>query len=141
MRLPRAPEWGLPVVASLILLLVIWSLARPSGVRARARGELSACKSKLKELGAAMEMYSVDWGGHYPPLGKAQLTPKYLKTIPECPRSGTDTYLFESGLSATYNTQSYQEYYLIRCSGENHLSVSVPADYPQYSGILGLIER
>ncbi len=88
-----------------------------------------------------MEMYSEDWGGHYPPRGLAQLTPNYLKTIPECPPAGTITYTLEQGPEATYNTQSYQDYYFIRCKGKNHLSVSVPANYPQYNGVEGLIER
>lgn len=86
-----------------------------------------------------MEMYSTDWVGLYPTGGMASLTPNYLKTIPECPQGGT--YIMEQGKSAKYNTQSYEDYYFVYCKGDAHTSISVPANYPQYNGIVGLIER
>lgn len=85
----------------------------------------------------ALEMYSVDWDRHYPKDPKPHLTPNFLKTIPECPAAGTDTYLFEVGPAATYNTQSYQDYFLIRCDGPHHRKTN----YPQFSSLVGLIER
>lgn len=130
---------------SILMLLgvfgVLSAILAPNFIRARARGHLTACKSNLKNIGTAMEMYSTDWSGLYPPRGLAQLTPNYLKTIPECPATGEVTYVMTQGPAAKYNTQSYQDYYFVQCDGENHSWVSVPQNYPQYNGIVGLIER
>lgn len=86
-----------------------------------------------------MEMYSTDFDGKYP-TGFSLLTPNYLKTIPECPSAGEVSYRASFGNSA-YNTKGYEDYYFLQCSGTNHGSVSMPANYPQYDGIQGLIER
>ena len=88
-------------------------------------------------------MYSSDWEGKYP-SSLSQLTPKYLKTIPECPAAGSVTYKSLIGPGTAYNTgtaNGFQDYYFIYCGGENHAAVSVPENYPQYDGISGLIER
>lgn len=122
-------------------LLIVLAVVVPNFIRARTSGSPGACKSNLKNLGTAMEMYSTDNNGKYPTGSNAFLTPNYLKTIPECPAAGTDTYRLTSGPGITYNTQGYQDYYFIICEGANHLSVSVPPNYPQYNGVVGLIER
>lgn len=130
------------VLAFLACTGVLAAVLIPNFIRARSRGQLTACKSNLKNIGTAMEMYSTDWGGKYPTGNvKAFLTPNYLKTIPYCPAAGTDTYTFELGMKATYNTGSYEDYYFVYCSGTNHTNVSVPLNYPQYNGIVGLFER
>ena len=103
-------------------------------------GQLTACKSNLKNLGTAMEMYSTDWSGKYP-TEITMLTPNYLKTIPECPTAGEVTYTLQTGENTVYNTAGFQDYYFLQCEGENHTSFSVPENYPQYDGIRGLIER
>lgn len=92
-----------------------------------------------------MEMYSTDNRGKYATGGKAFLTPNYLKTLPECPGAGTDTYRLTSGPGALYNTQAYQDYYLIVCEGRyhpcsRHRDCDFPPNYPQYNGIVGLVE-
>lgn len=131
---------SLPLTA-LFVVLLFWLVVMVSAIRSRPRGsQLTACKSNLKNIGTALEMYSTDWSGRYP-TSESLLTPNYLKTLPTCP-SGDDTaYSFEFGPGATYNTQSFQDYYFVYCTGDNHKNVSVPANYPQYSGIVGLIER
>ncbi len=126
----------------LALLLALNGLV--AGVVLPKGGEQSpavACKANQKAIGTAMDMYATDWSGHYPPLGKAQLTPRYLDWIPECPVAGTDTYALEQGVEATYNTQSYQDYYFIRCVADNHSDEGLPAGYPQYHGIAGVMYR
>jgi hypothetical protein len=52
------------------------------------------CKSNLKNLGTAVEMYADDWNGEYP-RSLGLLTPNYIKIIPECPEVGSVTYSYE----------------------------------------------
>ena len=134
---------GFTLIELMIVIAIIAILAAilvPNFIRARAQGQLTACKSNLKNIGTAMEMYSTDWSGKYPTsAGLAGLAPNYLKTIPECPAAGSSTYtaLFSGAL----NTAGYQDYYYISCNGGNHTAVSVSGNYPAYDGIQGLIER
>jgi hypothetical protein len=116
---------------------VIWV---PNFIRARAQGSMTACKTNLKNIGTACEMYSTDWAGKYP-ASLAQLTPNYLKTIPECPPAARVTYTLQTGPQVAYNSPGREDYYFICCEGENHTAISVPANYPQYDSVSGLIER
>jgi hypothetical protein len=130
--------------ALLLLLALPAVILVPNFRRARGGGHLTACKSNLKNIGTAMEMYSTDWSGKYPVGGGSTmtlLTPKYLKVIPECPAAGTSTYRAAFGTDGGYNSPNFDDYYFIQCSGSNHTVVSVPPGYPQYDGISGLIER
>jgi hypothetical protein len=108
----------------------------PNFVRARGQGQETACKSNLKNIGTALEMWSTDHSGKYPD-SLSQLTPDYLKAIPTCPVSGTDTY------SASYSKHKGASYdsFTIFCQGHNHEAVGLPPDYPRYDAEQGLIER
>lgn len=48
------------------------------------KGTVTVCTSNLKATVTALEMYSVDFDGHYPQSLK-QLTPDYLSELPACP--------------------------------------------------------
>lgn len=74
-------------MATLAAILVIPRLF----IRPRNGGQLSSCKSNLKNLGTGLEMYASDHAGRLPP-SMAHLTPNYLKTFPKCPTAGRDTY-------------------------------------------------
>lgn len=130
----------LGLMGAVFLLFTLAATIAPNFIRARAQGRLSACKSNLKNLGTAMEMYSSDCEGKYP-LYMMKLTPNYLKTIPECPNTGRVTYRMTFGAAAPYNTQNYQDYYFVECTGEGHVPLGAPPNYPQYNGIVGLMER
>lgn len=131
---------SMPVTA-LFGVGVVWLILLFPFIQPRHRGSsLTACKSNLKNIGTAMEMYSTDYSGDYPP-DESLLTPDYLKTLPTCPSSRETHYTFEFGPTATYNTMSYEDYYFIYCTGESHVNAGVPKNYPQYSAIIGLIER
>ena len=111
----------------------------PNFVRARGAGQLTACKSNLKNIGTGLEMYSTDYSGKYPKdLGL--LTPNYLKTIPDCPAAGYDTYTESYRLEPASDGSDWDVYY-VHCSGENHAGSGVPANFPAYNGMEGLIER
>ena len=57
----------------------------------RPGSNLTFCKSRLKDIGTAMEKYSADAAGEYPATLE-ELIPKYLPAIPECPQNGADAY-------------------------------------------------
>lgn len=109
----------------------------PNFIRARSQGQTTACKSNLKNIGTALEMYSTDWSGAYPE-DTTKLVPNYLRTMPECPMAGTDTY---SESYSRIKTKEGWDSYQFFCKGENHTAVSLPANYPAYNGIIGLQER
>ena len=90
---PSIKRSGFTLIELMIVIAIIAILAAvlvPNMVRARSRGQLTACTSNLRNIGTAVEMYNVDAKGRYPLL-LSDLTPKYLKTIPECPTAGSDT--------------------------------------------------
>ena len=126
------------------ILFVLAAVIVPNFIIARIRGggSISACKSNLKNLGTAFEMYSTDWSGKYPPIGRERelLAPNYLKTIPECPSSGTDSYTISSDPSGPYNTEGFTDYYYIQCTTAHHEAAGGVKNFPQYDGITGLIE-
>jgi type II secretory pathway pseudopilin PulG len=131
------------VVSLAAVTLLLAAILVPNFVRARARGQLTACKSNLKNIGTALEMYSTDWSGKYP-VSTSLLTPNYLKTVPDCPSAASNSYRAYFGVKAPYNVGPegpYEDYYYIECAAENHANVSVTSNFPAYNGIQGLIER
>ncbi len=119
---------SLSVVAAFLFVLV-W----PNFTRHGCQGQLTACKSNLKNIGTALEMYSTNYAGRYPRRA-SQLTPNYLKTIPTCPATGDVTYHIR--------TASEPDLYTVVCEGHHHLGQGIQAfNYPQYTSVTGLIER
>lgn len=117
------------IVAGLAAVLV------PNFMRARPRGSGTACKSNLKNIGTALEMYATDFKGDYPRL-LGGLTPNYLKTIPTCPAVGSVTYLYVGTNAGNHSL------YTVVCGGLNHEGMGINApNYPQYTSATGLIER
>lgn len=139
----RRRSGGFTLIELMIVIAIIAILAAilvPNFIRARAQGQLTACKSNLKNIGTALEMYSTDWSGKYP-SDTALLTPNYLKTVPDCPAAASNTYVAVFGTGQTFNPDNYQDYYYVDCQSANHTAVSVTGNYPGYNGIQGLIER
>jgi hypothetical protein len=126
-----------PIVLGLISLVFFAAppLVLPvSFLNARKSGQITACKSNLKNIGTALEMYSTDNYGRYPPA-LSKLTPNYLKMIPTCPSAGMNTY------SAGYRSASSPDAYTVFCGGRHHEAFGSAPDYPQYNSTQGLIER
>lgn len=93
---------------------------------------MTACKSNLKNIGTALEMYSSDNGGRFPSTLEV-LTPRYLKALPSCPAAASVSYAYVS----THEPDNYT----IVCAGEYHKEVAQHANYPQYTSTQGLLER
>lgn len=130
--------WGIVFLGTIASVMVVaYLIGRP---RPNHGNMLTACKSNLKNLGTACEMYSTDYEGKYPSRLDS-LTPNYLKTIPSCPSAGKVTYRAQFGPSAPMNSSHYQDYYYLECYGENHKKMHITGDYPAYNGVQGLIER
>ena len=53
------------------------------------------CKRNLRNIATALEMYSTDYGGRFPPT-LVDTTPNYLRTVPTCPSTKTVAYDYKS---------------------------------------------
>ena len=95
--------WVLLLAIGVAIVLVS---VTPNFIRCRCQSPLTACKSNLKHIGTALEMYSTDHSSY--PNQLAELTPNYLKAVPTCP----------SGKS--YGAEISGEEYLVYCSGGWH---------------------
>lgn len=108
----------------------------PKSVRDRykalnKRFDGTRCRSNLKNIGTALEMWYTDHKGHFPGKLKA-LTPNYLHTIPICPAARRDTY------SASYKMGKKPDSYSFYCKGHHHKSEKYPANRPAYDSLKGL---
>lgn len=114
------------------LLLLVAALVVPRFMLARTRGSLTACKSNLKNIGTALEMYSTDHEGRFPEA-LTQLTPDYLKSLPSCPSNGSkDSY--------REGYRHREGIYRVACARGDHERIYEPG-FPAYNSIQGLIEK
>ncbi|MHC9539063.1 MAG: hypothetical protein AB9903_06045 [Vulcanimicrobiota bacterium] len=96
-----------------------------------AHGAMVPCKSNLKNIATAMEMYSSDNEGCYPHSLEA-ITPNYLKTLPTCASAGKITY--------KYVYTSKPDIYTVWCHGAYHTPMS-RINMPEYDSLKGLYEK
>jgi hypothetical protein len=123
---------GSITIIAVLLLIVFSFITSMYGRPHRRYGQLTACKSNLKNLGTALEMYSADHAGSYPhSLG--QLTPNYLKTLPTCSSAGKMSYAYIFGINP--------DNYTVFCAGTNHGNSGCKPDFPKYDCTTGLIEN
>ncbi|GEM_PF-926638 len=125
------------VILGIILLIFVVGIFSVfvnsfSGRHNRSWGQLTACKSNLKNMGTALEMYSTDNQGKYP-HALSQITPNYLKTLPTCPSAGVSTYAY------TFSVKP--DSYTIFCSGNYHSVNGLATDYPEYDAYQGLMDH
>jgi predicted Ser/Thr protein kinase len=113
-----------------LLVLFLGVIMVPGFIRARAQGTLTACKSNLKEIGQAIELYDADHLSSGPDKLES-LVPKYLKALPTCP-AGHRLY--------GYVRDARSRNYTIYCSGDMHVPIT-KIFYPQYSAMYGVIDR
>jgi hypothetical protein len=115
--------------AVLVTVLVVGWDAAGRIQRARARDQYAMCRRNEMRIGTALEMYSTEFQGRYPPR-LALLLPKYLTDIPTCPAGGRDTYsdgyrcasVNSDGRGHGYGCDAYT----VVCLGGNH-PIGVPA--------------
>jgi hypothetical protein len=108
---------------------ILASVFVPNFLRARAYNQWIACKSNLKNLATALEMYGTDNQGHYPAQA-GRIVPRYLRQIPTCPAAGADSY------TASYQVSMSPDTFSLACSGLHHS----PDGAPSYHAEEGLIE-
>lgn len=84
----------------------------PNTQRYHSEGGVAGCRNNQDILRTALTDYASDHQGHYPPdLGA--LDPVYVRSMPTCPFSGTDTY------SGGYQVSPSGERYTLDC-GSTH---------------------
>lgn len=88
---------------------------------------LRQCRSNLKNLGTACEMYTTDNGGRYPKT-LCRVAPRYLKALPNCPTTDTDSY------SVTFQSASNPDVYTIVCRGR-HPRRLPPPEFGTYRSV------
>ena len=137
----QRPDWGVVLVHLLLAIagfvgpLYLYVQFMPHG----CQGQLTMCKSNCKNIAAALEMYSSDNGGKYPPDLKRLIRGNYLKLIPTCPSAGYATY---TDYQYTQNPDSFS----FTCVGNNHAKAytgfsASSTNYPQYNAEYGLLDH
>lgn len=129
-RLRKGKETVFPA-AGLAIILAVVSLVLAHEKPTR---ELKGCKTNLKHLATALEMYSCDHQGHYP-KSLAELVPQYVISLPKCPAAGVDTY--SCGLA----TASQPAMFTVHCKGNFHKDAQQPTNCPQYFNCSHGMER
>lgn len=124
----------LPTLNGPTIIPMMAAFLVPKFEHARAAGQLVACKSNLKNIGTAAEMYSTDNSGRYP-TKLSQLTPNYLRSIPTCPSAGKDTY------SASYKSAVSPDGFTVACGGSHHTKDGLGPNLPKYTSLQGLLTR
>lgn len=123
----------LVIFGSLFLALSFGSLST------RPKAELYICTSNLKNIVTALEMYQTDHPGSYP-NSLHELTPNYLKTLPECPAAKADTY--STAYLPTPSSESVSRpTFRVGCGGSHHVAAKVSKpDHPAYDSVEGKME-
>jgi hypothetical protein len=96
----------------LLLLLTLVALSARILESQRAEKNLTICRSNLKNLATALEMYSSDNSGRYP-ISLRELHGTYLYEMPKCPVTGSD-------YGNSYEVTSQPDGFSYGCRGRHH---------------------
>lgn len=136
------PEKKPPEVILLVFKwLVIILIPTPLLVRylftsaGRSSGQLTACRSRIKEVATALEQYAADNAGCYPRELEQLVKAKNLPKLPTCPAAGKMTY-------TDYQVARWPDNFTFSCVGDHHVSVygKSARNYPRYNAERGLEE-
>lgn len=132
------------IVCAIVVLLFM--IVVPNFLRARTRGQLTACKSNLKNLATALEMYASDNQGRFPTQLDQLIPGNYLGQIPTCPsRSAFWTRGLAAGHDYTYEVTTQPEYFSMCCKGDHANAyqgfAGDPHYYPRYDSKEGLFDH
>lgn len=129
MKEPAEKKSPVPYILVVIVLLFVGYWWLQLHLYRNRSGQYVACRSNLKNIGTALEMYSTDSAGRYPSTLDL-LVPAYLMTIPTCASAGKPSY--------SYSACSAPDRYTVYCAGNNHMSDAGP-DEPCYTSDAGLL--
>ncbi|MEQ8225233.1 MAG: hypothetical protein ABRQ37_23135, partial [Candidatus Eremiobacterota bacterium] len=123
-----------------VIIMALFSIVIPNFIRHRpSSGYCAYCQSNIKNLATALEMYSTDYEGRYPPslsyLTMNNSYGPYMKSIPVCPVSRKkDTY--------SYIVSARPDNYTLWCNVRGaHSRAGYPKNecWPQYNCNQGLM--
>jgi hypothetical protein len=123
---------GSVVIIALLCLFAYSFITSLFGRPGRRYGQISACKSNLKNIGTALEMYSTDNIGRYP-RSLNELTPNYLRSLPTCSSAGRMTYAYIFAVRP--------DAYTVFCAGSHHNAAGYKPDFPKYDSVTGIIDH
>ncbi len=129
----RSPKKGFTLIellTSIFIIATLMAIMVPFLRRNVYKTQFIACKSNLKNISTALQLYNNDNDTRFP-VSLDFLTPTYMGVMPKCP-SATNTY--------GYDHIETPESYTIYCNGLNHGILDVPVNQPFWSSSSGLSE-
>ena len=90
-------ENGFTLVEVILVVAIIGylaSIAIPNFIEGRKKAVANACKSNQRQLVGAVTSYSANSGSY--PGSLSQLTPDYMKRLPNCPGNPGTEYYYNS---------------------------------------------
>jgi hypothetical protein len=109
-----------------LLLVVLFASLLPWFLQAHRHRQLDLCRSNVREISRALEMYSSDSAGRYPPNLDALVRSGHIQAIPTCPAAGFDNY------SSTYHASAKPDGFSFGCAGRHHGEPSRAKTYPAW---------
>lgn len=94
----KIPPIAKKLIYVLVVIVVVMLISSYREDR-RIKESYSVCRTNLRELSSALEIYA-NYNDAYYPDSLDKLVPKYIKSIPTCPDSGTDSYSHPSYMSS-----------------------------------------
>lgn len=108
------------LIVVLLAPLISWTL------QTHRQRQLDLCRSNVRGLSRALEMYASDFGGHYPPKLDILVKSGHIQAIPTCPTAGLDNY------SSTYHASAKPDGFSFGCAGRHHGEPSRAKTYPAW---------
>ena len=126
------------LVTALLAVFALSLILVPNFLKARTRGQLTACKSNVKNIATALEAYAADNAGNYPQSLQELVNSRLLRALPTCPGAGEVTYL-------DYQVPTEPDSFSFSCCGDHHkrayTGFNIKGGYPQYNSNYGLIDH